>query len=220
MNYYIVTEGRTGSTLLCDYLKQIGAGSPDAIFNKRFDNIEAYRAYLDNEKVGNAVGAKVSWDALQYHCEDAFKFLTKVLPDPKWIHLTRRNRVMQALSREKHLRLDSQHVHDPVEMEKYRAADAELAAQEVPEDAIWDRIHLNSIENIAWLRFFDKYGITPLTIEFEDFIADKTGTLATICRFLGIRAKSRNITDNILRTFTNTNKEWYNSVMASYTKLF
>ena len=71
MNYYILCTGRTGSTLLYKYLKQLGLGHPcelanDDILPPEKRTFEGLKQNLEARRVGNCCGAKVSWGTLDY----------------------------------------------------------------------------------------------------------------------------------------------------------
>ena len=225
MNYYIVTEGRSGSSLLCDYLKQLGVGHPSSWFDFRCKSQAEYQELLYSKCVNGIIGSKVSWGPLRYANTnfipdmEAYTFLTELLPNPKWIYLTRKNKIHQALSRIKHLKLDSSHVRSDDQMVTYQAKDMALLNQPVPVDDIRDRVETHAIEAMAWEVFFDYYRIQPHRILFEDFIADKQGTLKKVCAFLGVD-RDIHIEDRLRSTYSAINKKWYNRMMEGWHQYF
>ena len=224
-NYYIVTEGRAGSSLICDYLKQLGVGWPNAWFDFRCQSQEEYRELIESKRIDGILASKLSWGPIRYantnyiHDMQAHKFLTELIPNAKWIYLTRRNKVHQALSRIKHLVLDSSHVRSDDQMKEYKSKDELLLNQPVPIGDIKNRIETHATESLGWEVFFDYYDILPMRIIFEDFIANKQQTIQDVCDFLGVE-RDVEIEDKLRSTHSPVNEYWYNETMKGFHKLF
>ena len=226
MNYYIITEGRAGSTLLCDYLKQLGMGFPHAWLDNEetvTESIETIKASIEEKRQNGILGIKISWGIL-FKIRKAFddtefnvkQFMDTLLPNAKFIYLTRRNKVQQALSRIKHMRLGASHVHSDEEKAEYEAKERELATQPVPTQEIYARIYQHITESIAWDYFFEKHYINPLRVDFEMLTRDRDETLMKICYFLGFPITELTLSHveaTVKSTHTELNEEWYHTIL-------
>lgn len=225
MNYYIVTEGRSGSTLLGHYLKQVGLGNPSAWLDEEMESLEAYRDCVHAKAVNGIISSKISWGTLSRIQKkiaevDTLSFLTAVIASPAWIYLTRRNQVKQAVSRIKHDRLGAWHVYNDAELACYHKEDFGLLSESVPTPEIRQRMYQHALGNRAWELFFQSHGIHPLHIDFEDFLADKAGTLVEISAHLGKPVSGGDLHDSVRSTSTYINEKWYKTVLKGYSDLY
>ena len=230
MNYIIVTEGRAGSTLLCQHLKQMGIGHPyphlsSDVLNRKLDSVNQFADYLESKRVNGILGLKISWGILTKLDVDhnlnlnAHEFLSEVCPNAKYLHQTREDRVHQALSRIKHLKMDSSHIKSSSGHEKYKKKEtAHLEDMPIPVEEIHDRIQRNIKGYKAWDIYFKAYQITPLEVIFEDLVSNRDDTLEQICNFLEVPLRLDMLEEKLISTHTKVNDKWYDRVLGGYAK--
>lgn len=230
MNYFIITEGRAGSTLLCEFLTQMGIGKPHPYLSKdvmlrKVKSADDIEDFLDSRRRNGILGIKISWgilSAMDSYFEmglNVHEFLNTVAPNAKYIYQTRRDRVHQALSRIKHLKMDTSHVKSEREKRKYEEKEKKrLSRASVPLGEIHERLVRNALGYKAWDIYFRAYGIEPLQIVFEDFIANKKKTLQQICAFLGVSHTEMKLTEKLIATHTEINDQWHAKILKGYTQ--
>lgn len=230
MNYFIATEGRAGSTLLCQHLKQMGIGDPYPYLSgdvMKFETgtIEEMSDYVESKRKNGILGIKISWGILtkldtEFKLKmNAHEFLNALCPNAKYIYQTRRDRVHQALSRIKHLMMDTSHIRSSGSFEKYRVKETDrLLNAPVPLDDIHERIQRNAIGYKAWEIYFNAYNIIPLEVVFEDLVSDRDTVLGNICEFLGVPLRLDMLKDKLISTHTEVNDKWYERVLGGHLK--
>ncbi|MEL6403327.1 MAG: Stf0 family sulfotransferase [Chloroflexota bacterium] len=203
INYAILSSHRSGSTLLCNLLSQTGvAGKPGEYFShwrgRSLDNftLTDYPAYIDyvveSSRTPNSVfGMKMmagddGFSGILQRLETVPDY--KALSDPekirtffpniKFIYLTRRNKVAQAVSWWKAAQSD--HYHTSV------GEDTPDFEMKYDADAITHLFQEAVMEECAHQAFLTKMNAIPLTIVYEDYIQDMPATIARIIDFLGI----------------------------------
>lgn len=202
---------RSGTTLFCDLLTATGvAGRPASYY--RVEDIAEWaermgvpfgegaafeRAYLDAVvRRGTADTGTFALRLMWYSVADLMTRLELVLPGladdaarlkaafgvPLYVHLSRRDKVAQAVSRLKAQQTGLWHMGaDGTERERtapHRAPvyDTERLAGFVAEAETADA---------AWNRWFDRHGITPVRVSYEDVAADPRAALAQVLEALG-----------------------------------
>lgn len=228
MNYIIVTEGRAGSTLLCQHLNQMGIGNPKTYLSELYGkkhSVQEFAEHLDEKKVNGILGLKVSWGILMKIYKDnaiemdTYQFLNTICPDAKYLYCTRDDKVHQALSRIKHLKMDQSHVRNPQAYKRYREKESErLASMSVPTDEILDRIQKNIKGHKAWDIYFSAYDVPVLEVVFENLINDRDTTLERICNFLDVPLRLDKLEDGLMATHTGVNDKWHERIMGGYDK--
>ena len=229
MNYIIVTEGRTGSTLLCQHLRQMGIGDPKTYLSSDFDKdantVELMAEHLEAQRVNGILGVKVSWGILMKLDNDynlnmnMHQFLNAVCPNAKYLYCTRNDRLHQALSRIKHLKMDQSHVSTPESYQKYKDKETkELQDMSVPVEDIYDRIQLNIRGHKAWDIYFKAYNVYCLEVVFEDLITKRDTILENICDFLDVQLQLDLLIDKLKATHTTINDKWHNKILEGYQK--
>jgi LPS sulfotransferase NodH len=69
--------------------------------------------------------------------------------------------------------------------------------------------------NAAWREWFSSFDIAPLGVTYEDLIADMSGTVAVIVRFLGLELPVDHIVEvRTRRQADEVNQEWVNRYRA------
>jgi len=234
IRYYIIaTAPRTGSSLLTEALAATRqAGSPDEYFdvhpNNELNWVNRFRiprgaGYIEHleaaTRTPNGVfGFKLHWHqmpALSNRLLEArpdvlagrpvFDLLQERFPDVRFIWLTRRNKIAQAIS-------------------YYRAAETNVwrvwsdnrpavtAAGRQPEySRAGIERHLRMVNNMdaGWRRFFREHGITTLAVIYEDFVRSYERTVRQALTFLGLPADGLVVPPPALRRLADTESaEW------------
>lgn len=217
MNILLVTGGRTGSSLLNAYLRQLGVGKPQAWLDTKFFGedytLQEIHTFLETKRKNDILAVKASWWYFLQICEKleiTLKELLDVcLPNPKVIYQIRRDRVHQGLSRVKHLMHQKSHVYNDDQMKDYQKAENNLMAVDVPINQIREQMLANCYGHIAYQMFFERFEIVPYILAFEDFIADKVGTCRDILDWLGIEyPEDVELKDEYLSTHSPINDKW------------
>jgi LPS sulfotransferase NodH len=181
-SYAICTTPRTGSNFLCEVLQATGiAGRPDEYFwnppvGHEQWSIEQHRAYVERiTRAGttpNGVfGVKLMWSylgdvvarlAALLDGEEASppEILAATFPNLRYVWLTRRDKVRQGIS-----------FYRAIATQRWRSIDpGNRADADVQFDfqAIEALIEASIKDERAWQQFFQRYGIQPLTITYED----------------------------------------------------
>ena len=241
MNYYILCTPRTGSTLLCKFLKQLKLGKPyelasDHALSSEERTIDSLKKDLEGRRSGGYCGVKVVRPNIDYvnaniqKVTSTYNLLYDLLEDPKFIYLYRHDIVAQAVSNVKHELLGRFHIYndkDQIEYEKREAELSELLTTSSAErNKIYDRLHLEMAylykEMTFWNSFFSKHHIEPFSISFESFMANKMGTVEIVSHFLGnfVSLSDGDLKEEIRSTRTNLNKKLYNRMMNVFEKHF
>ena len=223
MNILLVTGGRTGSSLLNAYLRQLGIGKPQAWLDTKFFEspytLDDIHTFLETKRKNDILAVKASWWYFLEICEkldiSLKELLDTCLPNPKVIYLTRRDRVHQGLSRVKHMMLDKSHVYNPDQMVDYKSRETELESADVPVDRIREQILATCYGQIAYEIFFQEYKIEPYRLAFEDFVADKVGTCRKILKWLDIEYPDKELKDEYLSTHSPINDKWHKGFLGN-----
>jgi LPS sulfotransferase NodH len=123
-----------------------------------------------------------------------------------FIHLTRRDKVEQAVSYVKAQQTGLWH----------KAADGrELERQKPPSDPIYDKTLIaETVKTMTafdhdWTTWFDAEQITPLQITYGALSHDPIGSLATVLRALGVDPHAaRGITPSVQKLADSTSQKW------------
>lgn len=221
LTYFILTNGRAGSTLLNTYLTQLGVGEPQAwlatkFFSDPYTLADVHR-FLESRRVDGILGVKLSWWYIFQVCDtldiDIQTLLSPYLLDAKYIYLSRRDKVHQALSRVKHDLLKRHHVQSEASLSAYREEEQALADREPPLGAIRKQMLVNSIAHLGWEHFFREFSIEPYRLMYEDFVANKAKTCRELLSFLGVDVPNVALVDTFLSTHSELNTRWHAAVV-------
>ena len=123
-----------------------------------------------------------------------------------YIHLTRRDKLAQAVSLVKAQQTGLWHIApDGTEIERLSPP------QEPRYDVDALRRVLAELESYdaAWSGWFEEQGISPLRIDYDSLSADPAAVLAVICGALGIEApEAGRVTPGVARLSDETSLEW------------
>ncbi len=203
ISYLICATHRTGSTLLCEALKNTGiAGQPEEYFWREYEILwqqrwetSSYSDYLDKvlqyATTPNGVfGAKVMYAYFDdfvnkmrqiqgYVDLRTHELISTFLVNPRYIWIRRRDKVRQAVSLYK--AVQSQHwelyTNDPI-----------IPYQELAFDFEAIKYWLQTIirDEASWQEYFTQCGIYPFNIFYEDFVAAYEATILGVLRYLKI----------------------------------
>ncbi len=199
-SYFICFTVRSGSTLLSQLLADTGiAGRPKERFYHnitpeapRGDTIPDYRAYVERvlaaDTTPNGVfGSKVGggyWNDFVRRlrsidgCADLplRGALHRFFPDLHYLHLTRRNKVRQAVSHWLAIQTD-----------RWSSADAARNPEPRYDFAAIDHLLQEIIiREAVWAEHFSEHGIQPYAITYEDFVQHPAETVCAILEYLDI----------------------------------
>jgi LPS sulfotransferase NodH len=209
LSYTIWFSQRTGSSLLCEALGSTGlAGKPGEWLNKRElpaqdgpGSAEAFREKLWQEGTSKdgIFGLKIQHNAITQKLLELFKQLPDCPKEPKsqseiWscafpngkhLFMTRRNKVRLAVSWWRAIKSDEWH----------RSHGSAGSSKDLK-----DAYHFPAIQHLilesdmleaAAQEFFTEAGIVPMTLVYEDFIADYEGTVLKVLDYLGLRPAAK-----------------------------
>jgi trehalose 2-sulfotransferase len=242
VTYVICTSPRSGSWLLSiGLLTTRLAGDPREWFNAQGaqrrraqwgigDSSEAGdQEYLDQVRLRSTTRNGVSGLKLQYgQFLELQKFLArlqgfdrlpvapsmaKAFPNIRYVWLTRRDKARQAISFFLAQKTGRWWIVDGAETESgdHATRQPDFDAQAVAE------LEKSLIESDSgWRSYFEENNITPLTIYYEDIVADFRGAIVAILKWLGIpNADAVDLPPpHLKRQSTSLNEEWLQQYMA------
>jgi len=201
LSYLICATPRTGSNFLCELLRGTGvAGRPDDYFwNPPFWRqrwgVAGFPLYVERIRregtTRNGVfGVKMMWDYLDTLLpqlatlsgltdEPPPTVLAATFPNLRYLRLTRRDKVRQGIS-----------FYRALETDVWRSTDRDKidATEPAFDVAAIDRlVQLSIQEDQAWHEYFQRYGIRPFTIAYEDLAAAPEDVVLLILEHLGIQ---------------------------------
>lgn len=208
-SYFICATPRTGTNLLCEALTNTGvAGIPMEIFDQ---NTEAYcwkawdvstyseyltRAIKECTTPNGAFGTKIMWAPSFNYFLDRLRqvkgnkilarpeLVSSVFPNVRYIWVTRRDKVRQAVS---HLRAMQTGVWKVEKGEK----PAPVRQPYFDAQVIDYLITANLMSEAAWQDYFAECGVIPFTVVYEDLPTTLKETTSKILQYLGIPAPER-----------------------------
>jgi LPS sulfotransferase NodH len=204
LSYTIWFSQRTGSSLLCEAIASTGlAGKPGEWLNNRQlpadasgASAEAFREKLWQEGTSSdgIFGLKIAHDPSTKRFQELFKRLPDCPKEPKtqsevWdcafpngkhLFMTRRNKVRLAVSWWRAIQGGEWHRKQGTAAAGKDLKDAYLFP------AIQHLILESDMREAAAQEFFSEAGIVPMTLVYEDFIADYEGTVRRVLDYLGL----------------------------------
>ena len=222
MNILLLTGGRTGSSLLNGYLRQLGVGKPDAWLDRKFFSadytLDEIHTFLETKRKNDILAVKASWWYFLEICEKLDigmrELMDACFPNPKVVYMTRNDRVHQGLSRVKHEMLSKSHVRAEQSMAEYKERESELLNVDVPVEAIQEQMLAVAYGRVAYEMFFKEFEIEPYRLAFEEFIFRKVRTLEKLLLFFEIPyPEGVEITDEYQSTHSPINEKWHQGVL-------
>jgi LPS sulfotransferase NodH len=233
LSYIICSDKRTGSTLLCEALRETGiAGMPAEYFNtfpltaqyrREYLGINRDKQYVEkviqgSTSVNGVFGTKVHADQLSVLLEKIKaegkivtvsdgETLARRFPNLRYILLTRENKIRQAISL---YRARESKVWWEFEKMPPMYKQIEVPAQDPPFDAAAIKKYLAYIErgNELWAAFFKRNDITPLTLTYEELTNDLTGSVRRMLEYLKIPSNIPELKPQTLRQADSLTDEW------------
>lgn len=204
LSYFICATPRSGSTLLCEALRNTGlAGNPDEYFgpmhiarwNEKWKT-DTGREYLQRV-LEHGTGRNQVWGAkvMRLYWQNFLSLLKSIdepmsdtetalletfFPQPKYIFITRRNKVRQAVSWLKFLQGSAWFWEKEVPQK--------LENLEFRPEVIDNFLQQTAIHESAWLEFFEFAGIRPYIVVYEDFVEAYEETAKHILDYLAIES--------------------------------
>jgi len=187
--YVICSSPRSGSTLLAQALVTMGVGNPGEFLNPSLINEQehggpgkfmkptprAYVEYLQREHTTNGVfGIKVHYGDLAMW-PDIHNNMEYLFPNAKYIAITRRNVLRQAISAAR-----------AAQTMAWTANLTEQARPRFKYFAILKHIVVTLREIEYWDAFYQANQIKPLRIVYEDLDENYEATMARVLTFLGV----------------------------------
>lgn len=214
--YTIFFSQRNGSSLLCEALKSTGvAGNPGELFHisenqslKQHYNAKNYEELRDKiwqagSNESGVHGIKVNApkpqndsiinelkniSGIQKQNPSNYEVWENIFPNNKYIFLTRRNKVRQAVSwwkaivsTEWHRKTGEKAIYNDVIRDKYDF------------DALTHLLKETVFRECKIQDFFKEGNLTPLTIVYEDFINNYESTIKKVIEFIGIEKSNYSI---------------------------
>jgi trehalose 2-sulfotransferase len=196
-SYVVASTPRSGSSLLCEGLESTGiAGRPAEVFAPDFRQpwfnlwglpsdapFSDYLAAARRHGIGrNGVyGVKIQYMhvAVLADClsEKGDRVLERLFPDAFFVNLVRRDRRAQALSWFRAIRTNQWF---------QTGNDLTPPAPELDPQAVLElQAHLDWQQS-GWEAFFEREGVSPLTVEYEALADNYKGEIARVLAFLGL----------------------------------
>jgi len=188
LSYMVCSIPRSGSSLLCELLTDTGlAGAPAEFFSpSRMDVLkqgwgvqtldEYVRELLARKTSPNGVfGVKAHWS--QYNAVFEGADPQTVLPSPRFVFITRGDRLRQAVSWVRAL-----------QTRRFTAQDRSQAGRRplYDREGITQKLRRIDREEKVWEKLFDRYGIVPHRVVYEDLVAAEEGTVRGVLGALGL----------------------------------
>lgn len=194
MHYIICSCPRSGSTLLSESLCAMGIGNPEEYLNPLVasENSLVFRTdfmqpspqeYIKRIKAENSrngvFGVKTHYIHLARHPE-IHDNMNHYFPDAKYISITRRRLLRQAISSAK-----------ATQSYAWRLQQEQKKKPVFSYFSVFKHILIMAQEIELWELFYAKNNIKPYRIIYEDLAEDYYGTMGKVLEFLGI--ENRNI---------------------------
>jgi len=203
ISYIICATPRSGSTLLCEALRNTGiAGNPDEYFGpmhvKRWR--DEWKTKSQSDYLGKAIeqskgengvlGLKIMrlyWQnvieflqsATNLTCYSERDLMSRCFPNLRYIWITRRNKVRQAVSWMKFLQGSAWYWEDETPQE--------IGNLEFKPDVIREFIIQTASHEAAWQEYFQVNKINPHIVVYEDLASAYEKTARDVIKYLGIQ---------------------------------
>jgi LPS sulfotransferase NodH len=207
-SYIIASVQRSGTHLLCTLLRSTGVAGlpaehflakPGETWERRWNSPSrmqyVQRVLQDNTTANGVFGTVVMWsyfdrmvqmlrDMPEYNALDDANLLASVLRQPKYVWLRRRNQVEQAVSWAIacQTRVWAQKAGEKPRPRNLPRFDFKVI------DEWCNRI---AAHNAAWENYFRENRIEPLTLFYEDLVADNRTAVERVLQFLNVSLPAR-----------------------------
>ena len=245
--YTIWFRQRQGSTMLCDALERTGvAGRPGEWIGPYWETqdllgIHGCRGLPElQEKLwsrgatGNGVlGVNVSFIGIPFgKMMDSLKtsqsmppslshldVWERIFPNHRHIHLTRRNRLRQAISWWKAIQTDIWHRTETMTLQGRCSVSGHAEASDDLEEkydfnAIMHLVSDAAANESALQDAFSGNGITPLTLVYEDLVGNLPGTVHRVLEYLGISDRPTVEKSKYQQLSDDLSERWYERLLG------
>jgi LPS sulfotransferase NodH len=193
-SYIVASSYRSGSNYLCWELWRTSILGAPVEFLNPYDALPVlmnrFKAVSPADYISKLLAHRTSRNGVfglktHFHHFEAFlkqyPTLLDALAPVTFIHLSRRDKIAQAVSMAKALQTDfwTSRIQSERVPPQY---DRELIAK------CLDEIKL---QDLNWPLWFEKHGITPFPVMYEDFVADPPGVVHSIQKLLGVEDDER-----------------------------
>ena len=193
--YAICTVARSGSTWLAEVLGRTGVlGRPAEYFSTDFqrgtadpdypaDRAAQVRLVLTAGATPNGV---YGFKMFPMNLDDVSRHIswTEAFPDLRFVHLSRRDVLGQALSRVR-----------AFQTRRWRSTLPEQAVPVYDGAAILDALRLTVRQDARWTVYFARNGIAPLRLVYEDALDAVAATVASVADLVGLEAPPASVAD-------------------------
>lgn len=191
-NYLICATPRSGSNLLCEVLSSLGfAGQPEEhLLNQPGAEPEPLAVCWPRVLQAGAGSNGVFGLKLMGYQADRLEralpavlgmpdgslglVLAATLADPKYVYLTRQDRLRQAIS-----------LVRAVQTSQWRSMDSATCDAQYDAHAISREVQALEQDEATWEEFFDRNGMTPYRLSYEAFTKRPQRTVAALLSYLG-----------------------------------
>jgi LPS sulfotransferase NodH len=200
--YAIASTPRSGSTAICDALTATEIAGfpkehlrpPSQVLAEKchFDYVRYLQILMNHKITKNGVfGTKFIAHFFQPHYQTNFD-LSDIIKQFKFIYLIRRDKLAQATSVLVASRTQTWHVKSNQAYKAYQSKLANLDTIEIKDsdiDKLHERYQMLLKQEHYWENFFEQNKISPLVIEYEQFLAYPEQQLNAILKYLNIVEK-------------------------------
>ncbi|MFZ0706115.1 MAG: Stf0 family sulfotransferase [Candidatus Korobacteraceae bacterium] len=187
--YTIAFAMRSGSNEICSLLTHNGLGAPTELFQYPFPpepdptQLTGFLSVVQERQVNGIFGSKMSHNhraALDEYFRNyvpGYRQLDDVLPNHRWVWLTRRDKILQAISlcRAEQSNVWAATSSTRVESDRFNYDFLEILS----------RLVMLLTADFIWQLYFQREGITPLAIIYEDFFENIEAQLKLLIDYLG-----------------------------------
>ena len=206
-SYFISTSPRTGGFLLAEALQSTGvAGRPREYFDPVLENQSLKgqprvgdEEYLEMAKIAGTTpngvfGAKVLWHQFAHlitkprmiegHRVSGLELMRRVFPDLRYVFLTRRDKIRQAVSYDRAIRSGVWwSISTTANGEGQNPAPAAVTPPFDFEQLDEWVTRLTQFET-CWRRHFERVGVKPFEIAYEDLVLNYESTVVAVLGYL------------------------------------
>ena len=205
-SFFVCATPRSGSSLLSEALEfTMIAGRPREYFEPTYEadwfvrlGITSDAQYLEKFLAAGSTpngvfGAKVHWHqfvhlteklrAIQGGVTTDLELLRRTFPSVRYVFLTRRDKVLQAVSYVKALQTEVWHSLNPA---ANGPATGQAPAPSFDVDQIDRWVSRFTEDEMRWRRYFARAGIEPFEVVYEEFLKSYESTVLAILGYLEI----------------------------------
>ncbi|MCU0535448.1 MAG: Stf0 sulfotransferase family protein [Hydrococcus sp. Prado102] len=199
--YAIATTPRSGSTVLSGTLgatkiagfpkEHLRFPSQTLAQNCQFDYVRYLEILMQHQTTENSVfGTKFIGHFFQSHYKSGFDF-NRLLERFNFIYLRRQNKIAQATSILIGQKTKTWHVSSNKKYQNYKTKLSQIQV----EDSDLEQLHFQHqsilYQERFWERFFEEHNISPLIIEYEQFIGSPEEQINKVLKYLKITDEDR-----------------------------